>query len=276
MTCPVCPSALTDFIKAWIGEDQIAQWLLSHLGGALAEATAPLLCCPVTLLLSHCEGATKGEDLNSLFCSELVAHLYQFGKVIPPRPGALEYEQHNKSKAASEPKKYGRDANAYSPKDFASQSNSSLTLASGMVLSHEKEIRYKYRNDAYRKGHADSKGVVNSTTHDANETCDTLSGASPLDAGQMGAQAGDKIGDTLKRQKLELHQKKVRNLQVRTHSFHFCAPGGLLIETLFSKAMVDAAAGKLADPQQIEILKAKLATAKKQWEAEQAEIKNSL
>ena len=253
MTCPVCPSALTDFIKAWIGEDEIAQWLLSHLGGALAEATAPLLCCPVTLLLSHCEGATKGEDLNSLFCSELVAHLYQFGKVIPPRPGALEYEQHNKSKAASEPKKYGRDANAYSPKDFASQSNSSLTLASGMVLSHEKEIRYKYRNDAYRKGHADSKGVVNSTTHDANETCDTLSGASPLDAGQVGA-PGDKTGDTLKRQKLELHQKKVRNFQ----------------------AMVDAVAGKLADPQQIEILKAKLATAKKQWEAEQAEIKSSL
>jgi len=45
-------------------------------------------------------------------------------------------------------------------------------------------------------------------------TC--LPGASPLAAGQMGANAGDKIGDILKRQRLDLHEKKVQNLQVKT------------------------------------------------------------
>jgi len=92
----------SEFVKAWIGEDQWAKAVLSMAGGALAE------------------GATKGEDLNSLFCSELCAALYKHARVMDPR--------------------VERDSNAYSPKDFSSQSNASLTLQHPWELKTELQV----------------------------------------------------------------------------------------------------------------------------------------
>jgi len=92
----------SDFVKAWIGEDQTSKWVLSNLGGSLGE------------------GATKGEDLNSLFCSELAAHMLKHG-------GLME--------ASKE-----RDANAYAPRDFASQSNAHLDLRSPYELMREIQV----------------------------------------------------------------------------------------------------------------------------------------
>jgi len=93
----------SDFIKAWCGEDEYAKWLLSYLGGTLAE------------------GATKGEDLNSIFCSELAAHLMKHMGLMDP--------------------KYERDANGYLPKDFSSQGNAHLALKAPFTLAVEKRSR---------------------------------------------------------------------------------------------------------------------------------------
>jgi hypothetical protein len=95
----------SDFVKAWIGEDATSKWILSHLGGTLKE------------------GATKGEDLNSLFCSELCAHMLKFGNLMDP--------------------KFVRDANAYAPRDFASQTNAHLNLKYPFELEQEIQVLYK-------------------------------------------------------------------------------------------------------------------------------------
>jgi len=92
----------SDFVKAWIGEDQTSKWVLSNLGGSLGE------------------GATKGEDLNSLFCSELAAHLLKHG-------GLMDTTKE-------------RDANAYAPRDFASQSNAHLDLRKPYALLTEIQV----------------------------------------------------------------------------------------------------------------------------------------
>merc|ERR1711959_842628 len=65
------------------------------------------------------KGATKGEDLNSLFCSELCAAIYKFA-------GLMEGG--------------GRDSNAYSPKDFSSQTNSHLRIEHPWSLLREQQV----------------------------------------------------------------------------------------------------------------------------------------
>lgn len=92
----------SDFVKAWIGEDEAAKYVLSSFGGSLGE------------------GATKGEDLDSLFCSELCAYMLKFGALMEPTKE--------------------RDSNAYAPRDFASQTNSSLTLKKQFYLEQEKQV----------------------------------------------------------------------------------------------------------------------------------------
>jgi len=93
----------SEFVKAWIGEDQTSKWILSHLGGTLKE------------------GATKGEDLNSVFCSELAAHLLKHGHLLDPA--------------------FERDSNAYAPRDFATQSNAHLKLKMPYELKQERRVR---------------------------------------------------------------------------------------------------------------------------------------
>jgi len=83
----------SDFVKAWIGDSQWSKTML---------------------------GATKGEDLDSVFCSELCAAIFKHAHVLDPSRE--------------------RDSNAYSPKDFASQSNSSLTLSRPWELRQEVEV----------------------------------------------------------------------------------------------------------------------------------------
>jgi len=69
------------------------------------------------------EAATKGEDLNSLFCSELCAALLKHGQVMD--------------------KERERDSNAYSPKDFSSASNASLTTAYPWEFKTEQQVLTK-------------------------------------------------------------------------------------------------------------------------------------
>jgi len=95
----------SDFVKAWLGNDEFSKALLSYAGGTLGE------------------GATKGEDLNSLFCSELCAAIYKYA-------GLLDKQE-------------ARDSNAYSPKDFSSQTNAYLKLASPWELLHEVQVLTK-------------------------------------------------------------------------------------------------------------------------------------
>jgi len=64
------------------------------------------------------EWAQKGEDLNALFCSELVAHLLKAAKII----------------AAD------RDSNCYLPKDFSSASNAICSMRQPFELRTEKQI----------------------------------------------------------------------------------------------------------------------------------------
>merc|ERR1711998_364282 len=95
----------SDFVKAWIGQDQTAKWVLASMGGTLGKA------------------ATKGEDLNSLFCSELCAHLLKYGQLME--------------------KARERDSNAYAPRDFATQSNAHLNLREPFALNREKQVVFQ-------------------------------------------------------------------------------------------------------------------------------------
>jgi len=95
----------SDFIKAWIADSETTKAILSSVGGTLKE------------------GATKGEDLNSLFCSELCAHMLKYGKLMN--------------------KELERDSNGYSPKDFASQGNAKLALRKPFALAQEKRVLTK-------------------------------------------------------------------------------------------------------------------------------------
>lgn len=114
----------SDFVKAWIGEDTTSKWVLSNLGGSLGE------------------GATKGEDLNSLFCSELAAHMLKHGGLMDP------------SKE--------RDSNGYAPRDFASQSNAHLDLRSPYGLETEIQVvphLDKAKNEVFRKTYESTAGA---------------------------------------------------------------------------------------------------------------------
>jgi len=91
-----------DFVKAWIGDSKWAKTILSHMGGTFAEAT------------------TKGEDLNSVFCSELCAAIFKHAHIMDP--------------------KKERDSNAYLPKDFATQSNAHLELQHPWSMQQEMAV----------------------------------------------------------------------------------------------------------------------------------------
>merc|ERR1712070_1028157 len=60
----------------------------------------------------------KGEDLNSLFCSELVAHLLKQAKILNGE----------------------RDSNCYLPKDFSTASNAIMSVRAPFELRTEKQI----------------------------------------------------------------------------------------------------------------------------------------
>jgi hypothetical protein len=112
----------SDFVKAWVGEDETTKWVLSNMGGTLAE------------------GATKGEDLNSVFCSELAAHMLKEGGLM----------DRNKE----------RDANAYAPRDFSSQGNAHLDLKSPFKLEQEVRVRFNLDRDrAFEKKYVSTAGA---------------------------------------------------------------------------------------------------------------------
>lgn len=109
----------SDFVKAWIGDSTWSASVLSFMGGSVGE------------------GATKGEDLNSLFCSELCAAIYKHAQIL----------DHSEE----------RDANAYAPRDFASQGNAHLTLHSPWKLDREKQVLYS--DEEVAREHASKVGA---------------------------------------------------------------------------------------------------------------------
>lgn len=127
----------SDFIKAWAGEDEYAKWLLSYMGGNFAE------------------GATKGEDLNSIFCSELAAHLFKHMQLLDP--------------------KFERDSNGYLPKDFSSATNAYLQLKAPHMLATEKRVLVGI-NPAAKMSveNASGKGASPANLHNAREGIATI------------------------------------------------------------------------------------------------------
>merc|ERR1711907_4052 len=115
----------SDFVKAWLGNDEFSKALLSYAGGTLGE------------------GATKGEDLNSLFCSELCAAIYKYG-------GLMEGG--------------GRDSNAYSPKDFSSQTNAHLRTQHPWSLLREVQVLTKIESQEDSSQVVTITGLGNSPT----------------------------------------------------------------------------------------------------------------
>jgi hypothetical protein len=65
-----------------------------------------------------CEWAQKGEDLNALFCSELVAHLLKHSKILSKE----------------------MDSNMYLPKDFSSATNARCKIKHPWSFNTEKQV----------------------------------------------------------------------------------------------------------------------------------------
>jgi len=139
----------SDFVKAWLGDDEWSKALLSYAGGTLGE------------------GATKGEDLNSLFCSELCAAIYKYA-------GLMEGG--------------GRDSNSYSPKDFSSQSNAHLRTQHPWSLLREKQVLTKIESSEELMGTHTAAGLGASPTGTGITIGDLLSKSSTKESNSMGLQ----------------------------------------------------------------------------------------
>lgn len=151
----------SEFIKAWAADSDMTKSVLSKMGGTLAE------------------GATKGEDLNSLFCSELCAHMLKYGKLMD--------------------KEHERDSNGYSPKDFASQGNAHLDLRKPFGLQQEKRVLTNITSGE------DSIGAADAAT----------AGASPLGTDYAHANgAVATVGDLIKKSEVASSQNNYNMLQM--------------------------------------------------------------
>jgi len=128
----------SDFVKAWIGESEWKKTVASFFS----------------------DGAKKGEDLDSLFCSELCAAIYKYGHLL---------EQTRE-----------RDSNAYAPKDFSSGSNASLNLQPPWALRTEVEVVTRLPDDdapalKSRRGQCstpNASGQLISNMVDSRSACD--------------------------------------------------------------------------------------------------------